>query len=196
MQQQIGDELDSQARNDTWTPKSGYLLGETVQYYVLDTNQWHKGGKVTAVDTSVGTYRITSATGEVFDKIPAQSVKAQPSAGLVVDPDSVEDTVKVNIAFPNLSIETAGGDELNVWVGFPGSYDKIEINMLTTSTVLNARETFAKEYGRSVASVAFTMKDGTKLADDTVTLVSLGIKEGDTIMFEDKGLFGGCCVIV
>jgi len=40
------------------------------------------------------------------------------------------------------------------------------------------------------------MKDGAKLDDDTVTLLSLGIKEGDTIMFEDKGLFGGCCVVV
>jgi hypothetical protein len=68
--------------------------------------------------------------------------------------------------------------------------------MLTTSTVLDARKQFAKEYGRSPASVAFTMKDGAKLDDDTVTLLSLGIKEGDTIMFEDKGLLGGCCVIV
>ena len=192
MQQQIGDELDLQARNDTWTPKSGYLLGETVQYYVLDTNQWYKDGKVSAIDASAGTYRITSTAGEVFDNIPTQSVKAQPSAGLVVGPEGVNTVM--NIAIPNLPIET--GDELNVWVGFPGSYDKIEINMLTTSTVLDARKQFAKEYGRSAASVAFTMKDGAKLDDDTVTLVSLGIKEGDTIMFEDKGLFGGCCVIV
>ena len=109
MQQQIGDELDSQARNDTWTPKSGYLLGETVQYYVLDTNQWYKDGKVTAIDASACTYRITSAAGEVFDSIPVQSVKAQPSAGLVVCPESVD--TAMNIAIPKLPIET--GDELN-----------------------------------------------------------------------------------
>lgn len=144
----IGHELDLQARSDPWTPKSGYLLNETVQYQNPDDNQWYKNGKVAVINAPSGTYNIADAHGKVYEGIPAKNVKAQPSATMSLT--MVTDT-ELNMSISLPASETSGpGEELNVWVGFPGSYDKVEINMMTTSTVLDAKKQFAKVHQKLI----------------------------------------------